>query len=549
MFYSCTQRENLIIEEDLHQNADSNLSIDQFGVAGTQDSSPNYSKIYPLDRQIHGDPQVQTETIHESTAPVQQYTEVSGNGWKQTFVDEFDSTAVAVAKGADPKCFSKVPHCMINWWGRIECPEYATKLKDLNKCIWDVYDYYNYMDFGLPEGGGVNAFHPSQVEVKDGKLFLYATKKPFGTGKNCKKPFHDPRIDHENYTVDCPIISGGVESKQAFDWEKKLVKPGMIQKYGRFEVSAKLNHGPGSWPALWLLAQDLLEENGKKCGWPFNGEIDLMESWTDTPEKTQSGIYSGNCTTEERFSKGFHWKGTSKYYPGRSQQELDDMFWKEFHTYIVEWDQNKIRFLIDNIYIGQFNQGDQFRLHKWPYNKITAVLPQLAMYWILNISIYKPKQTHLDPTMTPFPTQNMQIDYVKVYRKCEAGDSSCVTFNYQNLGALCPSIREYLGDHQGKSMCKAFPHFPISLAKCNEKGGVSVDGKCLISEGNRWWVSRDIDRQCPWPREHVGSFNNKPVCKAFPHFSISNSNCGNNQKWDNYCLWDENGWFRARKIR
>ncbi len=42
-------------------------------------------------------------------------------------------------------------------------------------------------------------------------------------------------------------------------------------KYGRFEVSAKLPSGQGSWPAFWMLPTD--EVYG---GWPKSGEIDIL---------------------------------------------------------------------------------------------------------------------------------------------------------------------------------------------------------------------------------------------------------------------------------
>ncbi len=63
---------------------------------------------------------------------------------------------------------------MINWAKRVECPEFASNLVDLNKCNWD--DYYNYMDWEAPDGTGVNAFHPTQVKVENGKLILGAEK-------------------------------------------------------------------------------------------------------------------------------------------------------------------------------------------------------------------------------------------------------------------------------------------------------------------------------------------------------------------------------------
>lgn len=125
--------------------------------------------------------------------------------WKLTFEDNFDDKAAAISKGADPECFSKVPTCMINWWSREECPELATELSDLNKCNWDVYHYYNYMDWDAPEGTGVNAFSPTQVTVLNGNLILSAEKSNL-QNISCKVKYFDPRINHDNFTIQCPIF-------------------------------------------------------------------------------------------------------------------------------------------------------------------------------------------------------------------------------------------------------------------------------------------------------------------------------------------------------
>ena len=43
-------------------------------------------------------------------------------------------------------------------------------------------------------------------------------------------------------------------------------------QYGKIEVKAKVDQGQGSWPAIWLMP-----ENPQYGGWPYSGEIDIME--------------------------------------------------------------------------------------------------------------------------------------------------------------------------------------------------------------------------------------------------------------------------------
>lgn len=465
------------------------------------------------------------------------------DGWILTMEDNFDDATTAIAGGADPTCFSKTPYCMLNWWHAAECPEFSTELANLNKCNWAAYHYYNYMDFDQPEGDGINSFHPSMIKIQNGKLYLNA-EKSFYSEINCKNKFKDPRIgNYDNYTIQCPIISGAVESRPNAGGKF----PGFVQEFGRFEVRAKLNHGPGAWPAHWLLPQHADEEG---CGWPHNGEIDIMESWVKSEERVSGTLHSGNCEKDVKLSKGFRWKAKSKWYPDQSLEERRKTFFENFHIYAVEWDANKVRFIVDGHFIGQVNHGDIIKNKNTPSGGLPMEVPKGPFYWILNTTIYDAEGDD-KPSRTNFQKQEHIIDYVKVYRKCKAGDppEKCIKPVTDNTDALCPGIRDYIGDHNGKSMCKAWPNFKISVANCFGKDGVidTSNNWCLLDEGT-WYKGRSLGEACSWPREHVGWNTGKPVCKAWPHFKIKESNC-DGTKWNGYCLWTRDGWWRARQLK
>ena len=466
----------------------------------------------------------------------------SEKGWILTFKDEFETKEEAISKGADPNCFSRSPTCMIEWGTPELCPEFSSGLGDLNKCNWSVYYYYNYMDQEAPAGKGINSFHPSMVEVKEGKLYLNA-QKSFYTSLNCKNSFLDPRLGENktNLTLQCPFISGAVESRPYAGFY-----PGFEQKFGRFEVRAKLPHGPGSWPAHWLLPSNHYV-NG--CGWPFTGEIDIMESWIENSDTVSGHLHTGDCPTKSKLSTGFHWQAKKEFYPLLTDEERKETFFKDFHTYAAEWDEEKIRFLVDNHYIGQVSAGDLKKHPNAPSGGFSLSMPQSAFYIILNTTIYNAPYPH-KPQVESFTKQEHIIDYVRVYRKCTEADSSekCEKPVYKNLGALCPGMRDFLGEHEGKNICQAWPHFNISLSSCLSNGGIlhSDGGSCLINEGS-WYLSRKIGNLCDFPRESLGVYQNLPVCKSWPHFNIQDKNC-DGIKWNSYCLWERDGWWRAREI-
>jgi hypothetical protein len=70
-------------------------------------------------------------------------------GWFQTFEDNFDDKDVAISKGTDSTCFTGTASCLIGHsWSQLCSDQYDQQLKNLNKCNWNVYSFYNYMDFG-----------------------------------------------------------------------------------------------------------------------------------------------------------------------------------------------------------------------------------------------------------------------------------------------------------------------------------------------------------------------------------------------------------------
>jgi hypothetical protein len=473
-------------------------------------------------------------------------------GWFLTFEDQFEDKQTAIAKGANPNCFNKIPTCMLNWWSRSDCPEFSNQLENLNKCNWNVYHYYNYMDWDAKEGTGINAFNPNQVKVENGFLILSAEKSNFKR-INCKNKFFDPRINYENYSFECPILSGGLESRK---YEPNNPN-GFSQKYGRFEVRAKLNHGPGSWPAHWIMPEESMEPG---CGWPYSGEIDIMEATFLHKNTAGANFHTGDCQKKYHVNSGFDWSVTNEHYPNLQVSELENSFYNTFHTYAVEWDDSKIRFFYDDFFLGQINENDIIFHEKAPDGH-KVVIPKKPFYWILNNTIFNAN----DPNkvdLANFARQEHIIDYVRVYRKCTEQDNSsnCLKINYKNTMASCPGIRKDIGDFKSKNLCKAWPHFNISQATCFAKKGelATIDSGenqgewCAINEGT-WFKARKITRQCPALREKVGEKGYIPVCKAFPHFKIKRSKC-KGEIWksnsgEDFCLWPENGWYRVRKIK
>lgn len=160
----------------------------------------------------------------------------------------------------------------------------------------------------------------------------------------------------------------------------RLISKGKYSfKYGRVEVKAKLPSGKGTWPAIWLLGNDI-----DKVGWPACGEIDIMEHRGSELNKIFGTLH----------------------YPGRSGNNADggtktiSTVSRKFHLYVLEWSASSIDIYVD----GQLNHtviNDQ----KIPFNHDFFIIFNIAMGGHFGGAI--------DPAIS---NATMEIDYIRVYQ-------------------------------------------------------------------------------------------------------------------------------------
>jgi beta-glucanase (GH16 family) len=147
------------------------------------------------------------------------------------------------------------------------------------------------------------------------------------------------------------------------------------QKYGKFEMRARLPAGQGLWPAFWLLPNP--------SGWP--PEIDMMEHLGHQPDTMYMVVhYKNDQGTRE-------WSAAS--YKGED-------FTTGWHTFTVEWSPEAIIWFVDGIERSRFTD----RAH----------IPDVPMFLIANLAVGGDWPGSPNSS-TPFPAV-MQIDYIKVWQ-------------------------------------------------------------------------------------------------------------------------------------
>lgn len=155
--------------------------------------------------------------------------------------------------------------------------------------------------------------------------------------------------------------------------------------HARIEVRARLPHGRGLWPAIWLLGADWHE-----TGWPACGEIDVMEFVGFEPDVLHQNVH----TRDFNHMRG-NGRGTRIPFPGASE---------DFHVHAVEWDGERMRFSIDGKPTFEVT-NDHTGAGSWPFDH--------PFFLLLNVAVGGSwgGQRGIDETVFP---QRMEIDWVRV---------------------------------------------------------------------------------------------------------------------------------------
>lgn len=154
--------------------------------------------------------------------------------------------------------------------------------------------------------------------------------------------------------------------------------------YGKIEVRAKLPQGGGTWPAIWMLGQNI-----STVGWPACGEIDIMEHRGNNQGVTSSAIHVPDGHGDTPYV--FH-------------LTRDEDVSTAYHIYGVNWTKDKIEFMVDNV-VHYTYQPAQKNAANWPFDK--------SQFIILNVAMGGTLGGNIDSNFTE---SAMEVDYVRVYQ-------------------------------------------------------------------------------------------------------------------------------------
>ena len=156
---------------------------------------------------------------------------------------------------------------------------------------------------------------------------------------------------------------------------------------GRLEVRAQLPSGRGTWPAIWMLG-----ENIGKVGWPHCGEIDIMEHVGYNPDSVFATVHTTAFN---------HVQGT-QVGSATTRPDLESAF----HVYALDWRADSLYFSIDDEVYFTFGKTANATNAEWPFDT--------PHYLLLNLAVGGNwgGREGVDTTIWP---QRLLVDWVRVY--------------------------------------------------------------------------------------------------------------------------------------
>ncbi|MEZ8825969.1 glycoside hydrolase family 16 protein [Vibrio sp. 10N.261.55.A7] len=232
------------------------------------------------------------------------------------------------------------------------------------KLVWsDEFDYtglpdkvkWNYEE-GYLRNKELQYYQVESLEhsyVKDGFLTLEAN--------------YTPSLTH-------PYKSASLKTENRATW-----------RYGKIEVRASLPTAPGTWPAIWMMG-----ENIRQVYWPRTGEIDIMEHVGKHPNRVHANVIYYDYEEEKKKAKN------------NSHITIDSV--QSFNTYAIKWTEDEIIFLLNDVPYHRFDI-DEAGGEKNPFRK--------PFYLILNLALGSWGGELEDD----FSSAKFIIDYVRVYQQ------------------------------------------------------------------------------------------------------------------------------------
>ena len=233
------------------------------------------------------------------------------------------------------------------------------------------------------------------------RLCEQAASNGGGTCHNNEQQYYIPEAIAQDGSVDGnliittkritqPVTNGGICYVGLCSFTSgRLDTQGKLSfKYGFIEARIKMPAGSGNWPAFWMLG-----DNINQVGWPYSGEMDIVEIHSDRPTITTSATHfsvtdtPSTCCSNARFVY--------------DEVEVGVNVSSDYHTYAISWLPNSISYYFDGRLVG--NTTPSRVSGKWAFNE--------KFFLILNNAVGS-----FGGSWANLQSSTMSIDWVRSYQ-------------------------------------------------------------------------------------------------------------------------------------
>jgi beta-glucanase (GH16 family) len=291
----------------------------------------------------------------------------------------------------------------------------------------------------------------------------------------------------ENVRIeDGNLVITAVRSQEGFSFTSARVRTEdkLTVKYGTIEARIKVpDLADGLWPAFWTLGN-----NFSRVGWPYCGELDIMEMGNS--QAISSGVIN------RRVGSTAHWDNDGNYANFGQHIDAATDLNDDFHLYRMEWTPTSVTTYLD---------GEQV----WAFDIDPAVCTSCTEFhqphfMILNLAVGGTYTGLLNAAQisADMPAE-MLIDYIRIY------DNGFTELGGTSVGNNAVLGQEYSGswynpDQSGHGFSMEFGEVqgtPVALVYWYT---YDLDGKpiFLIGQGTQTADGVDLDVISPYGMQY-----------------------------------------------
>lgn len=188
----------------------------------------------------------------------------------------------------------------------------------------------------------------------------------------------------------------------------------LVQKYGYFEIRARLPKQYGTWSAFWMMPWNAPEPPNEKAlrnARIYGGELDIMEAPAFACKKNQ-------IVQQALHIGGYGKTHSSVFNLDWTTNDVGDIY-DNFHTYGFYWDENMYKFYVDDEVVwttsyqrtGNISEIASFLFLSTEIGGANGVVGENPWTFIL------PKDKQLVTDNPPeYMVGDFEIDYVRCYK-------------------------------------------------------------------------------------------------------------------------------------